>query len=291
MSGVSSARPWAGGFRKRGICRVRASASCSVQMPTACLGAGLEVRPSMEANGETGHLYAGEENSESPESPLKFHFGQRIYFIWFLFIICLSLTIFSIFGDIIFLVSFSSLSTVFFSSLSIFKIIDWKSLSPKSIVYPSSGQFLLISFFSLWWTVLSCFLQSSKFCVENWISWISWCASLDVRVSLLTRAWCHSFIQIVAVGLISDFSKAFCWPCCLLHVVTEVSKCPELRENNLLFAAVCGCLDIPSTLSQPSYNFALACISCLHGAWQSTRAEMWAFSDPFSTCVQLYMVF
>ena len=146
-SGVSSARPRPGGFRKRGICRVRASTSCSVQMPAACLGAGLEVRPSVEANGETGHLYAGEENSESPKSPLKFHFGQRIYFIWFLFIISLSLTIFSIFGDIIFLVSFSSLSTVFFSYLSIFKIIDWKSLSPKSIVYPSSGQLLLISFF------------------------------------------------------------------------------------------------------------------------------------------------
>ena len=56
MSGVSSARPL-GLWR---ICRIRASKSCSVQMPAACLGAGLEVRPSVEGNGETGHLYAGE---------------------------------------------------------------------------------------------------------------------------------------------------------------------------------------------------------------------------------------
>ena len=63
---VVSQTSGAGGFRKWGICRVRASTSCSVQMPAACLGAGLEVRPSVDGNGETGHLYAGEENSWVP---------------------------------------------------------------------------------------------------------------------------------------------------------------------------------------------------------------------------------
>lgn len=140
VSGVSSARPL-GLWR---ICRIRASKSCVSKCQQPVWGQGSksgQVWREMEKQG----IFV-----QSPESPLMFHFGQRIYFIWFLFKIYLSLTIFAIFGDIIFLVSFSSLSIVFFSYLSIFKIIDLKSLSPESIAYPSSGTvFINFPFFSV----------------------------------------------------------------------------------------------------------------------------------------------
>lgn len=64
-------------------------------------------------------------------------------------------------------------------------------------------------------------------------------------------------------------------------MVTGVSKCLELRENNLVFAAVCGCFDIPLTLSQPIYDFAFS----LHflPAWSLTVNQSWdvGFLTPF----------
>lgn len=62
----------------------------------------------------------------------------------------------------------------------------------------------------------------------------------------------------------------------LLHVITKVSKCLELKEkkkSHLSSWTLCMCVGTASRPSPAIGSSALACVSCLHGTWRSTRVE------------------
>lgn len=86
--------------------------------------------------------------------------------IWFLFIISISLFIFSSCSHIIFLISFSSLAMISFTSLSIFKTVSLKNFIYYVQCFLRDGfcQFILF----LWMDFVFMSLCVPCFFVENW---------------------------------------------------------------------------------------------------------------------------
>ena len=138
------------------------------------------------------------------------YFSSRIY-IQFLFILYIFLLISSVCSDIILLVSFSS--------LSIFKTGNLKSLANHSNVCTSSGTVSVNSFYPLWMGHTFLF-----FCMSPNFYWKLHCEYMQIHSHIylwiysvinfgnqivLSQVFCCCFPVIGCICLFNQFSKLF----------------------------------------------------------------------------------